>query len=79
MKTIALTLAATLIASTSALASDSVLFSVNDGVHRGAMIEKVLDNEPTASIATAPRSIEIQSAGATFQKDRNPALFDVDD
>lgn len=77
MKTIALTLAASLIASTSAFAG-SALFDVNETpINYGS--EQVLDTEPTASIAAAPRSIEIQSAGALFQKDRNPALFDVDD
>ena len=78
MKTLALTIAATLVASTSAFATDSVLFTVNDGVHRGANVQ-ALDVEPTASVRFSERNITFVSDGARFQKDRNPSLFDVDD
>ena len=78
MKTIALTLAATLIASTSALANGGILFDVNQAPHNFA-VKQQLDKEATASIGSIERNIFVESNGARFQKDRNPALFDVDD
>ena len=66
MKTIALTLAASLIASTSAFAG-SALFDVNETpINYGS--EQVLDTENTASIP-----------GAQTMPFDNDALFDVSD
>ena len=79
MKTLALTLAATLIASSSAFAigPGGTLFDVNDApTHFNAQSVQGLDIEPTASIRKAPRSNE----GVFIQlQDRNPGLFDIDD
>ena len=68
MKTIALTLAATLIASSSALSGD--LFDVNDAP-ANSVVEKVqiLDTENTASIQGSSDRIAVE----------NKALFDVND
>ncbi len=68
MKTIALTLAASLIASTSAFAG-SALFDVNETpINYG--VEQVLDTENTASIP---------AASAQSMPFDNDALFDVSD
>ena len=79
MKTLALTLAATLIASSSAFAigPGGTLFDVNDApTHFNA---QGLDNEPTASIRKAPRSVKANDGGFVQLQDRNPGLFDIDD
>jgi len=79
MKTLALTLAATLIASSSAFAigPGGTLFDVNDApTHYKAQSVEGLDIEPTASIRKASRSNE---GGFVQLQDRNPGLFDVDD
>ena len=82
MKTLALTLAASLIASTSAFAigPGGSLFDVNDApqFHNSKSVH-ALDIEPTASIGTAPRGIETHGRGFVELQDRNPGLFDVDD
>ena len=66
MKTLALTLAATLIASSSALAGG--LFDVNDApVHYGTENAQMLDTEATASI------------GGVAKPADNDGLFDVND
>jgi len=79
MKTLALTLAATLIASTSAFAigPGGTLFDVNDApqFHKTQSVQ-MLDTESTASIGKAPRSNE---GGFVQLQDRNPGLFDIDD
>lgn len=80
MKTLALALATTLIASSSAYAigAGGSLFDVNDApTHYKSQSIKSLDIEPTASIATAPRSVETK--GFVQLQDRHPGLFDVDD
>ncbi|MEM7290200.1 MAG: hypothetical protein AAF412_07525 [Pseudomonadota bacterium] len=82
MKTLALTLAATLIASSSAFAigPGGTLFDVNDApTHFGTKSVQALDIEPTASIGTAPRAVESNNGGFVQLQDRNPGLFDVDD
>ncbi len=79
MKTLALTIAATLIASTSAFANGGILFDVNQAPHNyNHQGVRSLDIETTASVRSAP-SIEVKSGRTLFQKDQNPALFDVDD
>ena len=78
MKTIAITLAASLIASTSAFANGGTLFDVNDAPHHfSAEQVRMLDSEPTASIAIAPRASN--QGKVLSQKERHPALFDIDD
>jgi hypothetical protein len=70
MKTLALTLAATLIASTSAFAG-SALFDVNEApINYGSENAQVLDVEYTASI---------DGAAADYNPNINTALFDVTD
>ena len=67
MKTLALTLAATLIASTSAFAG-SALFDVNEApINHGSEKVQMLDTESTASIKGSAKSVA------------NTALFDVSD
>jgi len=82
MKTLALALAATLIASSSAFAigPGGTLFDVNDApqFHNSKSVH-ALDIEPTASIGTAPRGIQSYEGGFVELQDRNPGLFDVDD
>ena len=79
MKTLALTIAASLIASTSAFANGGVLFDVNQAPHNyDHQGVQLVDIEATASIGAVP-SFEIKSGRALSQKDQNPALFDVDD
>ena len=70
MKTLALTLAATLIASSSAFAG-SALFDVNEApINHGSENAQVLDVEYTASI---------DGAAAQYNPNINTALFDVTD
>ena len=70
MKTLALTLAVTLIASSSAFAG-SALFDVNDApAHFGSENAQVLDVEYTASI---------DGAASEYNPNINAALFDVTD
>ena len=67
MKTLALTLAATLIASSSAFAG-SALFDVNEApINHGSEKVQMLDTEATASIKASAKSVA------------NNALFDVSD
>lgn len=78
MKTLALTLAATLIASTSAFAigPGGSLFDINDApTHHGIESVQSFDTEATASI----RSYKASEGGFVQLQDRNPGLFDVDD
>ena len=80
MKTIALSLAASLIASTSAFANGGILFDVNEApINYNAQAVQSLDTERTASIGAAPQRSIMADKGLRFAKDKNPGLFDVDD
>ncbi|MEM8539836.1 MAG: hypothetical protein AAGF25_02675 [Pseudomonadota bacterium] len=69
MKTLALTFAATLIASTAALAGGG-LFDVNDApINHGAVTYQSLDTESTAAV----------DGGAEYYPFENTDLFDVND
>ena len=70
MKTLALTLAATLIASSSALAGNG-LFDANDApINYGAVTVQTLDTENTAAI---------KGTGAEYNPSANTVLFDQND
>lgn len=70
MKTLALTFAATLIASSSALAGGG-LFDVNDApINYGAVTFQGLDTENTATI---------DSSAAEYNPNANTVLFDEND
>lgn len=70
MKTLALTFAATLMASSAALAG-SGLFDVNDApINHGAVTFQTLDTENTAAI---------KGTAAEYNPNENAGLFDVSD
>lgn len=72
MKTLALTIAAAMIASTSAFAGN--LFDVNDAPAQYEAQQQMLDSEATASIGSNAASVS-----GNYMPFNNDALFDVSD